>query len=64
MAPLIVWFFLAIVQGAGLSGQATSTQEECEATRAEVAAHEDTLYIAPACVSMTISPVAAPKEKT
>ena len=54
MAPIIIWFFLAIVQVTGVTGNGASTQAECEEKRVEMAAQEDTIMISPECVQIKL----------
>jgi hypothetical protein len=60
---LVVWIWLAIVQGVGGISSASSTKEECEGERAAVAAAPDTVAVSAACVSITLSPP-VPKTNT
>lgn len=62
MNPIILYLFVALVQGHGYIAAHSSTLEECEETRSEAMKSEDILMMSD-CQSMTISPVAK-KEPT
>ena len=64
VTPLIVYFFLAIVNGHGMTGGGFSTSTECEESRAEMAQSPDVMFISESCQPMTLKPsTPAPAEK-
>ncbi len=56
MGPLVIWFFLAIVQGSGGHGMTFGTQEECVATRTQATNDPSVMFIS------EWMPVTVPKE--
>ncbi len=61
MGPLVIWFFLAIVQGSGGHGMTFGTQEECVATRTQ-ATHDPSVMFISECTALQLMPVTVPKE--
>jgi hypothetical protein len=55
-AGLVFWAFLALIQGHGIVGSSNALQEDCERTRAEIAADEATLAVEPACREIKLQP--------
>ena len=61
MGPLVIFFFLAIVQQDGGVGMTFGTMDECIETRAKAATDPKTMFLSE-CQRLELTPITIPKD--
>ena len=61
MENLVIWFFLAIVQGEGGRGMTFGTQEECVEVRGQAATDPSVMFLSE-CMGLKLTPITIPKD--
>lgn len=61
MENLVIWFFLAIVQGEGGRSMTFGTQEECVEVRGQAATAPDVMFLSE-CMGLKLTPITIPKD--
>ena len=61
MGPLVIFFFLAIVQQDGGVGMTFGTMDECIETRAKAATDLRTMFLSD-CIELQLTPITIPKD--
>lgn len=61
MGPLVIFFFLAIVQQDGGVGMTFGTLDECVETRKNVATDPRTMFLSD-CIELQLTPITIPKD--
>ena len=61
MGPLVIFFFLAIVQQDGGVGMTFGTMDECIETRAKAATDPRTMFLSD-CIELQLTPITIPKD--